>query len=109
MTLSIPKTYIHMNTPYKVAWTINDTTVEEVLVAKYLRVQIRVNGCNLVGLHGSEIVKRAQNNAFTTMNLTHTGLDRALIACTVWEVCASPAILYCMEAMCISQKTLNDL
>ena len=39
-----------MNAPHAVAWTIDDATVEEVLVAKYLGVQIRVRGHNLVGL-----------------------------------------------------------
>ena len=88
MTLSIPKTYILSNASYEVSWSIDDATVEEVLVAKYLGVNIRVRGRNLIGLYETEIVKRAQNYAYTIMNLTRTGLDRAVIARSIWEMCA---------------------
>ena len=40
MILSIPKTYILTNAPYNVPWSIDDATIEEVLVAKYLGVKI---------------------------------------------------------------------
>ena len=43
------------------------------------------------------------------MNLTRGGLDRALIAKRVWETCAIPSILYCVEALTIKKSTVMEL
>ena len=43
------------------------------------------------------------------MNLTSNRLDRAVIARSIWEMCAIPAILYCNESMCVSETTLRNL
>ena len=109
MILLIPKTYILTNAQYNVSWSIDNATIEDVLVAKYLGWNIRVRGRNLVGLYEADMVKRAKNYAYTVMNLTITGLDRAVIAPSIWESSVIPAILYCCKAICISKKTLKEL
>ena len=43
------------------------------------------------------------------MNLTRGGLDRALIAKRVWDTCAIPSILYCVEALTIKKSTVMEL
>ena len=73
LTLSIPKTYILSNAAYDVSCIIDDATIEEVLVAKFLSVNIRVRGQNLVGLYEAEIVKHAQNYTYSIMNLNLPG------------------------------------
>ena len=49
--------------------------------------------------HGGYVVmlKRATGCSMSIMNLTHAGLDKALIAKRLWECCAIPSILYCAE------------
>ena len=89
MILLIPKTYILTNAQYNVSWSIDNATIEDVLVAKYLGWNIRVRGRNLVGLYEADMVKRAKNYAYTVMNLTITGLDRAVVACIYARLCMS--------------------
>ena len=43
------------------------------------------------------MLKRATGCSMSIMNLTHAGLDKALIAKRLWECCAIPSILYCAE------------
>ena len=88
---------------------VEDATIEEVLVAKYLGVDIQIKGCNLVGNYETTILKRANSYAMSIMNLTRSGLDRALIARKLWIHCAIPGILYCMEAMVLPKTTVREL
>ena len=50
MKLSAPKTYILTNARYSVSWELEDASLEEVLVAKYLGVSISMRGRNMVGV-----------------------------------------------------------
>ena len=62
-------------------------------------------GSQTVGLYEAQML----NYAYTVMNLTREGLDRAVIARSIWESCAIPSILYCTEAMVESNATIREL
>ena len=51
----------------------------------------------------------AQKYANTIMGVTIAGLDRSLVAHTLWERCAIPAILYAVEAMVLSNGVTRKL
>ena len=51
----------------------------------------------------------AQKYASTIMGITQSGLDQALVAHTLWEGCAVPAILYAMESMVLSNSVIAPL
>ena len=51
----------------------------------------------MIGQYEETMIKRAMIYVYTIMKLRGGGLDRALIAKRVWESCAIPAILYCVE------------
>ena len=109
MTLATSKTYIISNATYDVNWSVNSETIEEILVAKYLGVKIQLRGRNIIGQYEEIMIKRAMSYAYTIMSLTRGGLDRALIAKRVWETCAIPSILYCVEALTIKKSTVMEL
>jgi len=96
MSLATSKTYIISNASYNISWPINEETIEEVLVAKYLGVNIQLRGRSMIGQYEEIMINRATSYAYSIMNLTRGGLDRALIAKIIWETCAIPAILYCV-------------
>ena len=70
MTLSTSKTYILTNSRNQGSWKVEEETIEEILVAKYMGVNIQVRGRSMVGKYESDIIRRATNCAFTIMNLT---------------------------------------
>ena len=106
MTLSTSKTYILTNSRNQGSWKVEEETIEEILIAKYLGVSIQVRGRSMVGKYESDIIRRATNCAFSIMNLTRGSMDRSLVARRLWEACAIPSILYCSEAMVFTRKTL---
>ena len=109
MKLAVSKTFILTNSPSVVDWSVEDETIEEVLAAKYLGVNLQIRGRNMVGQYEAVMIRRAVGCAMSIMNLTRAGLDRALIAKRLWESCAIPSILYCAEVLVISKKTVEEL
>ena len=109
MTLSTSKTYILTNSRNQGFWKVEEETIEEILIAKYLGVSIQVRGRSMVGKYESDVIRRATNCAFSIMNLTRGSMDRSLVARRLWEACAIPSILYCSEAMVFTRKTLAEL
>ena len=55
------------------------------------------------------MVAVAQKYANAVIGLPRNGLDRAVAAHALWERCAIPAILYCLEAMVLSKGVLKNL
>ena len=55
------------------------------------------------------MLKIAKNYANTIMGVTRAGLDRALVAHTLWERCAIPAFLYAVESMMVTEGVVNKL
>ena len=109
MKLAVSKTFILTSSQEHIDWMVEDATIEEVLVAKYLGVDIQIKGRNMVGNYEANILRRANSYAMSIMNLTRSGLDRALIARKLWIHCAIPGILYCTEAMVLSKTTVREL
>ena len=79
------------------------------LVARYLMEDITLQGRNLIKPWESRIISRARAFAHTIVGCTRTGLDRALKACQLWEICAVAGFLYATEAMVISKTTVKEL
>ena len=94
MELATTKTYILSNANYNVSWKIENDTIEEILIAKYLGIHVQVRGRNMIGKYEDNMTKKAMSYAYTIMNLTRSGLDRAMIARKLWESFAVPATLY---------------
>ena len=55
------------------------------------------------------VIKRALSYAYSILGLSRQGLDRARVVRKLWETCAVPAILYCLEASVFRQATLDEL
>ena len=49
MKLAVTKTFILTSSQDHTDWMLEDVTIEEVLVAKYLGVDIQIKGRNMVG------------------------------------------------------------
>ena len=60
----------------------------------------------MIGQYEEIMISRAKSYAYSLMNLTRGGLDRALIAKRIWETCAIPAILHCVEALSVKKVQL---
>ena len=108
MKLAVWKTFILTNSAYPVVWSVDDQTIE-VMLAKYLRVNMQIRGRNMVGQYEAVMLKRATGCTMSIMNLTCASLDGALIAKRLWECCAIQSILYCTEVLVISKKTVEEL
>ena len=55
------------------------------------------------------MISCARAFAHTIVGCIRTGLDRALTARQLWEICAVPGFLYATEAMVISKTTVKEL
>ena len=92
-------------------WKVEPGTpdLEATLAGKYLGVDIQVKGRNLVKPREERMLQIAKKYASTIMGVTRAGLDRALVAHTLWERCAIPAVLYAVEAMLVSDGVVDKL
>ena len=79
------------------------------MVGKYLGVDIQVKGRNLIKAREERMIGIAQKYASTIMGITQSGLDQALVAHTLWEGCAVPAILYALKSMVLSNSVIARL
>ena len=111
MKLSIEKTIILSNGPQGQSWKVEPGTpdLEASLVGKYLGIDIQVKGRNLVKAREESMIGIAQKYAYTIMGITRAGLDRALVAHTLWEGCAVPAISYAVESMVLTNSVIRKL
>ena len=110
MSLSVEKTYMLTSGPQDRIWRIgdSDSSLEETMVAKYLGVNIKLRGRNIVQRE-KDVVATARRHANAIMGLTRAGLDRAKVVKRLWEACAIPAILYGSETMIFSEKIVKEL
>ena len=111
MTLSVSKTFVLTTGPKDKTWKIGDSGEElkETLVAKYLGIEISLQGRNLIKPRESNMIGGARTYAHTIMGCTRSGLDRALTAFRLWESCGILGFLYGTEAMLISKSTVKEL
>ena len=111
MKLAVEKTVILSYGTNQNSWRVSDSDpdFEAALVAKYLGVDISVQGRNLIKPRESKMIGSARAYAHTIMGCTCWGLDRSLTASKLWEVCAIPQFLYGTEAMVISKSTVREL
>ena len=80
MKLATSKTYILTNAPNEISWKVDNVTIEEILVAKYLGVTIQVHGWSMIGVYEKDMIRKATNYAYAIMNLSRGVLDRAMVA-----------------------------
>ena len=78
-------------------------------MAKYLGVTIQVRGRSMIGVYEKDMIRKATNYAYAIMNLSRGVLDRAMVAKRLWESCAIPSILYCVEAVTLKKATIVEL
>ena len=109
MKLATSKTYILTNAPNEISWKVDNITIEEILVAKYLGVTIQVRGRSMIGGYEKDMIRKATNYAYAIMNISRGILDRAMVAKRLWESCAIPSILYCVEAVTLKKATIVEL
>ena len=111
MKLAVDKTVILTAGDNSCTWKVDDDSPDLIatLVAKYLGVSLSVKGRNLVKAREEKMVSSARAFAHTIMGLTQSGLDRAITAHKLWEVCAIPSILYATKAMVVSASTVREL
>ena len=82
--------------------------LEKTMTAKYLGIKIRVRGKHLLDRE-KDVIASARRFAYSIFSLSRKGLDRSLVARTLWERCAIPSILYASSAMLFSQATVKGL
>ena len=111
MKLAVDKTVILTAGDNSSTWKVDDDSPDLIasLLVKYLGVSLSVKGRNLVKAREEKMVSSARAFAHTIMGLTRSGLDRAITAHKLWEVCAIPSILYATEAMVVSTSTVREL
>ena len=68
MKLAVSKTFILTSSQEHIDWMVDYATIEEVLVAKYLGVDIQIKGRNMVGNYEANILKQANSYAMSIMN-----------------------------------------
>ena len=66
MELATTKTYILSNANYNVSWKIENDTIEEILIAKYLGIHVQVRGRNMIGKYEDNMIKKAMSYAMHT-------------------------------------------
>ena len=59
MKLAVSKTFILTNSANPVDWSVDEETIEEVMSAKYLGVNMQIRGRNMVGQYEAVMLKRA--------------------------------------------------
>ena len=111
MKLAVEKTVILAYGTNQNRWKVTEgePDIEQALVAKYLGIEISLQGRNLIKPRESKMIGGARTYAHTIMGCTRSGLDRALTAYRLWESCAIPGFLYGTEAMVISKTTCKEL
>jgi len=113
MKLAVEKTVILSYGTNQNSWRVSDSDpdFEAALVAKYLGVDISVQGRNLIKPRESKMIGSARAYAHTIMGCTccRWGLDRSLTASKLLECCEIPQFLYGTEAMVISKSTVREL
>ena len=109
MKLATSKTYILTNAPNEISWKVDNVTMEEILVAKYLGVTIQVRRRSMIGVYEKDMIRKTTNYAYAIMNPSRGVLDRAMVAKRLWESCTIPEILYCVEAMTLKKTTIVEL
>ena len=55
------------------------------------------------------MITQARAKAYTILNLTREGINRAKIARTLWETCVIPAVLYATEIMILKEGVIEEL
>ena len=111
MKLAVDKTVILAYGTNQTSWKVTDTEpdIEAAIVAKYLGIEINIQGRNLIKPRESKMIGGACAYAHTIMGCTRWGLDRSLTASKLCECCAVPQFLYGTEAMVISKTTVKEL
>ena len=111
MGLAVDNTVVLTAGSRESTWKVDDEgpELEVSLVAKYLGASFSVKGRNLIKAREEKMISSACVFAHTILRLTRSGLDRAVTAHKLWEVCAIPTILYATEAMIISSATIKEL
>ena len=66
--------------PNEISWKVDNVTIEEILVAKYLGVTIQVHGTSLIEGYEKDMILKDTNYVYAIMNLSRGVLDRAMVA-----------------------------
>ena len=73
MKLATSKTYILTNAPNEISWMVDNVTMEEILVAKYLGVTIQVRRRSMIGVYEKDMIRKTSNYAYAIMNPSRGG------------------------------------
>ena len=110
MTLAVGKTYVLTNGDMDQEWEAGgEESLKEVIEAKYLGIDIKVRGRNPTKTKEQKMINQAQAKAYTILNLTREGINRAKIARTLWETCVVPAVLYATDIMIMKEGVIKEL
>ena len=113
MEISQSKTYIatmsRTITEWEVEGNSEQLSFDESRMFTYLGVDFRVKGRDFLGDHYEKMLKKADKYVFAILNTTRDLLDRSLVARSLWETCALPAIMYGTEACVLSKRCLKEL
>ena len=110
--LMMTKTYIatlSKDTMWECEGDFEELTFQESMVFTYLGIDYRIKGRDFLGDHFSKMKKKADKYVFAILNTTRDSLDRALVARSLWESCALPAIFYGTEACVLPNSILKEL
>ena len=75
----------------------------------YLGLDYRLKGRDFLGEQYEKMKKKADKYVFAILNTTRDLLDRSILARSLWETCALPAIMYGIEACVVPKKIIAEL
>ena len=75
----------------------------------YLGVDFKVKGRDFLGNQYQKMITRADGYVSAILNTTRDQLDRSLVAWSLWNNCAIPAILYGSETCVLGKNILEEL
>ena len=82
---------------------------QESMMFSYLGLDFHIKGRDFLMDQYKRMLSKAEKYRHAILNTTRESLDRSLVAHSLWESCAVPAIMYGAEACILSEKTLKNL
>ena len=86
-----------------------EMTMQQVIVFKYLGVDICSSPRGLFRAYNERVKSKARQYLQSVLSLVRAGPDRSDLAYTLWTCCALPAILYGCEVVPLHQGTIQEL
>ena len=97
------------STDWKIALGGEDLSIDKRESFIYLGVEFRIKGRDFLEGQYNRMLTKAGKYASAILHTTKDSPDQSLVARSLWEYVAIPAIMYGMEACALNSKILTEL